>query len=126
MLKFFSWTLASIILIVDLVLIGPLTIVRAYFPATFWSTWTPEEGPPMPIPIIGFLSYCLIVIFPILLSFFAIRPRMREIYKDSKFLRNLSKQVLLFLAAVLLYLLVTGFIEIIILGANSPSMPKYP
>jgi hypothetical protein len=36
---------------------------------------------------------------------------MREICKDSKFLHNLPRQVLLFLAGVLLYSLVIGLFE---------------
>jgi len=125
MLKFFSWISASIILIVDLLLLGVFTIIHAYYPPAFWSTWIPEEGPPIVIVVTALFSYSLLVIFPLLFSFFVVRPRMREIYKDSKFLHSIPKQVLLFIMAVLFYLLLVGLLENILLGASSPSIPKW-
>ena len=124
-LKFFSWILASIILIVDLVLLGPFTIVRAYYPPSFWSTWEPLAGPPFAVVVTGLLSYSLLVLFPLLFSFLVVRPRMKESYKDSKLLDSLPKQVLLFIAALLLYLLAIGFLETVFLGEGSASIPKW-
>jgi len=48
---------------------------------------------------------------PIPLALFVIRPRMREVYKDSTFLYSLLKQAIVYLLAVTLYLLAIGFIE---------------
>lgn len=120
MLKFFSWTFASLILIVDLVMFGPLPVIRSYFPVYPFV----EGGPPITVVGILLVCYSLVVIFPLFLSFFVIRPRMREIYKDSKFLNNTMKQVLLFLAAVLLFLIAVGLLENILLGEVSPTLPQ--
>jgi hypothetical protein len=125
MLKFLSWVLASIVLVVDLVILGPFTIIRAYFPPTFWSTWKPELGPPVFIIVTALLSYSFMIIFPLSFSFLIVRPRMREIYKDSRFLYSLRKQIFLFIAAVLLYLLAIGGLETIILQESSPTLPKW-
>lgn len=120
MLKFFSWTFASLILIVDLVMFGPIPVVRSYFPIFPFG----EGGPPLSVLLILWLCYSVIIIFPLFLSFFIIRPRMREIYGNSKFLHNTGKQVLLFLAAVLLFFIAVGLLENILLGENSPTLPQ--
>jgi hypothetical protein len=99
---------------------GPIPIVRSYFPIFPFG----EGGPPLSVLLVLLFCYSLIVVFPLFLSFFVIRPRMREIYKNSKFLHNLPKQVLLFLAAVLLFLIAVGLLENILLGEVSPTLPQ--
>ena len=120
MLKFFSWTFASLILIVDLVMFGPIPVVRSYFPIYPFA----EGGPPAMVLVTIWICYSLVVIFPLFLSFSVIRPRMREIYGNSKFLHNTGKQVLLFLTAVLLFFIAVGLLENILLGETSPTLPQ--
>ena len=102
-LKSLSWILASIIMFYQLIIL---------FAGIYFSGATgvqPQENP------LGFIVALLILVSPLFLSpilyVSAIRPRLREIHKDSKFLVNTSQQVLLYIVAVLLNFLANGVIE---------------
>lgn len=105
-LKSLSWILAFIILLYLLVFLI-LSFIRPGGPT--------ENGGPTRENLPLFVILMLSLVSPLFLSplFFlrAVRPRMREIYKDSELLRSLSKEVLLWIVAVALYLLATGTIE---------------
>jgi hypothetical protein len=104
--KSLSWILASIILMADLMLL----IFSAASP--YYTTSGGYYGPPTIVSIgLTLLLLSSPLILPIPLCLRVIRPRMREIYKDSKFLYSLPKQILLYIATALLYLLVVGVIE---------------
>ena len=104
-LKALCWVLATIILIADVVLLL-MAVYRPVFPGGSNVT-------------LGGLTVTILVLtsplyISALLSFFVIRPRMRDIYPTSNFLYNFPKQVLLYLTAVLLYLLAAGIVEAIL------------
>jgi len=106
-IKSYSWIFASIILMADLILLLLGTVIpRGYF-----------GGPPS---LLGNIMSAILITSPLYLSLLfcisVVRPLMREIYKDSKFLYSLPKQALLFIAAVLLYLLAVGLVESILFG----------
>lgn len=101
-LKALSWIYAFIILAADIVMLlfGSVRFLRAILgrgQVGMLQTTLPLE-----------------ILIPIPLSLFVIRPRMREVYKNSKFLFSFPKQVLTYFIAVALYLLATGVIEMII------------
>lgn len=100
-LKSLSWLFASIIMIMDIAF-----IVRAAYgpdPATLTG---PGENFPQ------WITMVLVILSPFYLTlifyFSVIRLRLREIYKDSKLLHSLPKQALLYMLAILLYLVATG------------------
>jgi hypothetical protein len=99
-----SWILASIILLADVVLLT-LAIYNPVFPGV---------GGPQ-ITLLGLVITALILLSPLYFSllfcFFVIRPRMRELHKDSAFLYSLPRQTFVYLAGVFLFLLTTGIIE---------------
>jgi hypothetical protein len=68
------------------------------------SPYYPKEGPGpgalLPIFLIIFYS---ILYLSIIFYSHLIRPRMREFYKDSGFLKSLSKQALLYIVVALFY-----------------------
>jgi len=109
--KAFSWIYASIMLVADLVV-----LIWAIMPSMFEvleKIVGPLGGPQA--TLLGNIVLGLILSSPlyvsILFCLFVIRPRMRETYKDSRFLYSLPKQALLYVAAVLLYFLATGLLE---------------
>ena len=107
-----SWILASIILIADLVLLL-FSAISPYFPKGG------GEGPPSGLLLMVLLLILASPLFlPIPFCLLVVRPRMREIYKDSRFLYSLPKQALLYIVAVLLYLLATGVLEGILSGGR--------
>lgn len=101
-LKSLSWIYASIILAGDavLLLLGNVPVIQEVF----------TRGQ------LGILQAMLFLelIIPIPFCLFVIRPRMREVYKDSRFLYSLPKQALLYIVAVALYLLAIGVVEAIL------------
>ena len=105
-LKSFSWIFAFIILLYLLVF-HVLSFTRPGGP--------PENGDPQH-PLSNFVAVFLILGSPLYLSPLlfhrVVRPKMREIYQDSKFLSSLSQEVLTYIAAVLLYFFATGAIGI--------------
>lgn len=102
-LKSLSWMFASIIMIADIAFI--LLATYGPDPAT-------HAGPGENFP--QWITMILIILSPYYLTpffySFAIRPRMREIYKNSEFLHSQSKQALLYAVTVLSYLLSTGIL----------------
>ena len=103
--KSLSWIFASILFMTDLVLLL-LTIYPVRIPGG------PRAGP-LDVAIQA-LVLSSPLYFSLLFCLFVIRPRMREIYKDAKFLYSLSQQALLYVAAVVLYLFALGVFEAII------------
>jgi len=95
--KSISWILAFTILIADLTLLS-FSLMSPYFP-------TAEERPSGP----GALLPALYLIFyapaylPIIFSNYVIRPRMKETYRDSRFLNNPWGQALLYIGAFVYY-----------------------
>jgi len=112
--KAFSWIYASIMLVADLVI-----LIFSSNPAKFKALPAPA-GPYA--TTLGAIILGLILSSPLYFSIFfclfVIRPRMRERYKDSRFLYSLPKQALLYIAAVLLYLLAIGAFDALIFGAE--------
>jgi hypothetical protein len=102
-LKSLSWVLATILMIADIVFI----ILGTYGldPNTLTG---PGEN------FLQWIIYVLLILSPFYLAppfcLFGVRPRMREIHKNSKFLYSLPKQALLYIIAVLLYLTASGVI----------------
>lgn len=106
-LKSLAWIFAAITLLFDVVLI----VLASYKP-----------GPPSPEgggPLLNTLGQ-IILFSPVYLApffyFFIIRPRMRKIYKNSKFLYSLPKQILLYIVTVILYFLANGLLINRLLG----------
>jgi hypothetical protein len=101
-LKALSWILASIILMADVVLL----ILATYRPVI-------PGGPQA--TLFDLAISLLILASPLYVSalfcLFAVRPRMREIYKDSRFLYSFPQQILVYILAVGVYFLVTGLLE---------------
>jgi len=107
-MKSFSWILASIILTADLML-----LLMAAIPLKG------AGGPPTLLThVISALFILSPLYFSLLFCLFAVRPRMRETYKDSRFLHSLPKQALLYISAVGSYLLAIGVVEEILIGVE--------
>lgn len=107
-MKSFSWIFASIILMADFVL-----LILGIFPI-----YIPRGPGTTPL---GMVIQGLILFSPLYFSIFCllvVRPRMREAYKDSKFLYSLPRQALTYIAAVLLYFFAIGLIEGILFGVS--------
>ena len=102
-LKFLSWILASIMLLYNLAFI----LLASYGPDPATLTG-PGENLPQWMAMVRILLSPLYLTPPFCL--FVIRPRMREIYKNSKWLHSLEKQVLLYIVAVLVYFLANGLV----------------
>jgi len=107
--KSFSWIFASIILMADLALL---------LLGTYQVTSLPVDlGHPLTILASGLIIFSPLY-FPLLFCLIVVRPRMRETYKDSRFLYSLPKQALLYVGAVLSYLLAAGIVEEILFGVG--------
>ena len=106
-LKSFSWIYASLMLIADIMLLLMGT-VRIQLPG---AQFKPE--PSSPLQIISTLLFAFLppIVFPVLFCLFVVRPRFRELYKDSKFLYSFPQQVLLYILALATYLLSIGILE---------------
>lgn len=130
MLKSLSWILASIILMVDIFLLLWGVFRSFFYP---WDYPLPEApfpqgGYTLSETLIGYVlmgSAFLTLFLPVPFYFFVIRPKMRQIYKDSRFARARAKQVLLFLVGVLLYVLAMGLIDLILVGSGIVTVPAW-
>jgi len=100
-LKALSWIYASAILAIDFValLFGSVPIV--------------QEMSRIVMPVYQFfvLTPGLAILFPLIFYIFLVRPRMRELYKDSRIFHSFSKQALLYIVAIALLLLALGVVE---------------
>jgi len=110
--KSFSWIYASLILVTDLAI-----LVFSIYPTLLKALFKGPKAAPIDVIASGLVLFSPFY-FSLFFCLFVIRPRMRETYKDSKFLYSLPKQALLFIAAVLLYLFAIGGIEELIFGAE--------
>ncbi|MDH5734282.1 MAG: hypothetical protein OEY88_10970 [Candidatus Bathyarchaeota archaeon] len=99
-MKSVSWIFASIILAADVVIFLTGTVPpinEAFVQGRFgiFQTVLPLE-----------------LIVPIPFCYFVIRPRLREMHKESKFLSSLLRQTLIYIVAVILYILSIGFLDL--------------
>jgi len=106
-LKSFAWIYASFILTADieLLLLGTIMPLRRAGAQPFLA-----PGPLLTIFNLLFVASWPLII-PIIFCLFVIRPRFRELYKDSKFLYSLPRQALLYVLALTTYLLSIGVLE---------------
>jgi len=106
-LKSFAWIYASFILTADieLLLLGTIMPLRRAGAQPFLA-----PGPLLTIFNLLFVASWPLII-PIIFCLFVIRPRFRELYKDSKFLYSLPRQALLYILALTTYLLSIGALE---------------
>ena len=97
--KSLSWIYASLILAADIVflLVGSVPVIQQMF--------SRQE--------VGILQSTILLELIIAVPFylFVIRPRMREVYEDSRLVRSLPAQVLLGILGFSLYILAVGFVE---------------
>jgi len=107
-LKSFAWIYASFILTADIMLLGGTVI-----PLRRLAGQPSPGGTGSPLHIIVSLLFLFSppLVVPILFCLFVIRPRFRELYKDSKFLYSLPRQALLYILALITYILSIGVIE---------------
>ena len=100
-MKSLSWIFASIILVTDILMflvgtVPPITEVFVQRRFGILQTLIPLE-----------------LVIPIPFCSFVIRPRLREVYKESKFLYSLPRQILIYVIAVILYLLSIGLLDVL-------------
>ena len=100
-MKSLSWIFASIILVTDVLMflvgtVPPITELFVQRRFGILQTLIPLE-----------------LVLPIPFCSFVIRPRLREAYKESKFLYSLPKQILIYIIAVILYLLSIGLLDVL-------------
>jgi len=107
-LKSFAWIYASFILTADIMLLGG-TVIPLRRAAAQPSPLAP--GSPLQIIVSLLFLFSPPIVVPILFCFFIIRPRFRELYKDSKFLYSLPRQALLYILALATYVLSIGVLE---------------
>jgi len=106
-LKSFAWIYASFMLTADIMLLLMGTVRIPLAGVQF------KPAPGSPLQIVSTLLFAVFppIVFPILFCFFVIRPRFRELYKDSKFLYSLQQQALLYIIALTTYLISIGILE---------------
>lgn len=99
-MKSLSWIFASIILAADIVIFLTGTVPpinEAFVQGKFGMLQTI-----LPLELIVPIPFC----------YFVIRPRLEETHRESKFLSSLPKQTLIYIVAVILYLLSIGFLDL--------------
>jgi len=103
-MKSLSWIFASIILAADILifLTGTVPPISEAF----------KQGQFGMLQVVLFLE----LVIPIPFCYLVIRPRFREVYEKSKFLYSLPKQILIYIVAVILYLLSIGFLDVVLLS----------
>ena len=94
-----SWMYASLILAADIVLLlmGSVPLIQRAYEA--------QE--------VGVLQSTVMLELVMAVPFYllVIRPRMREVYEESKLVRSLAGQLLVALLGVVLYVVAVGFVE---------------
>ena len=107
-LKSFAWIYASFILTADIMLLLHGTVIPLRHAAV---PGHPAPGSPWHTMFNLLFLFLPPIVVPIMFCLFVVRPRLREVYPDSKFLYSLLQQALLYIIALKICLLSIGAME---------------